>query len=185
MLLPFFEWCESTVIASTIQNSLWLFPVIEAVHLLGLCLLGGSILLVDLRLMGFGLTHQSISELNRQVRPWLLVAVTVMIATGVPLFLSEAIKCYYNRAFWVKITTLPLALAFTFLVRNRIARAGSEVAYINAAKELTDDARIDEDRLAREIAYLTEKWDINEETGATSVVLWFVVAAAGRWIGFS
>ena len=96
MLLPFFEWCESTVIASTIQNSLWLFPVIEAVHLLGLCLLGGSILLVDLRLMGFGLIHQSVSELNRQVRPWLLVAVIVMIATGVPLFLSEAIKCYYN-----------------------------------------------------------------------------------------
>ncbi|MDE0730523.1 MAG: hypothetical protein OSB36_06300 [Longimicrobiales bacterium] len=155
MLLPFFEWCESTVIASTIQNSLWLFPVIEAVHLLGLCLLGGSILLVDLRLMGFGLIHQSISELNRQVRPWLLVAVIVMIATGVPLFLSEAIKCYYNRAFWVKITTLPLALAFTFLVRNRIARADSKVAYINAA------------------------------TGAISVVLWFVVAAAGRWIGYS
>jgi len=105
--------------------------------------------------MGFGLTHQSISELNRQVRPWLLVAVTVMLVTGVPLFLSEAIKCYYNRSFWVKITTLPLALAFTFLVRNRIARADSKVAYINAA------------------------------TGAISVVLWFVVAAAGRWIGYS
>jgi len=105
--------------------------------------------------MGFGLTRQSISELNRQVRPWLLLAVIVMITTGVPLFLSEAIKCYYNRSFWVKITTLPLALAFTFLVRNRIANSDSETAYINAA------------------------------TGATSVALWFVVAAAGRWIGFS
>ena len=118
-------------------------------------MLGGSILLVDLRLMGFGLTRQSTSELNRQVRPWLLLAVIVMITTGVPLFLSEAIKCYYNRSFWVKITTLPLALAFTFLVRNRIANSDSETAYINAA------------------------------TGATSVALWFVVAAAGRWIGFS
>ncbi|HIL89558.1 MAG: DUF6644 family protein [bacterium] len=155
MLLPFFEWCESTVIASTIQNSLWLFPVIEAVHLLGLCLLGGSILLVDLRLMGVGLTRQTISELNTQVRPWLIGAVTVMIVTGVSLFLSEAIKCYYNQAFWVKITTLPLALSFTFLVRDRVARADSKVAYINAA------------------------------TGVTSVVLWFIVAAAGRWIGYS
>jgi len=155
VLLPFFEWCESTVIASTIQNSLWLFPVIEAVHLLGLCLLGGSILLVDLRLMGVGLTRQTISELNTQVRPWLIGAVTVMIVTGVSLFLSEAIKCYYNQAFWVKITTLPLALSFTFLVRDRVARADSKVAYINAA------------------------------TGVTSVVLWFIVAAAGRWIGYS
>jgi len=155
VLLPFFEWCESTPIATTIQNSLWLFPVIEAVHLLGLCLLGGSILLVDLRLMGAGLTRQTIPELNSQVRPWLLGAITMMIVTGVSLFLSEAIKCYYNQAFWVKITTLPLALSFTFLVRDRVAREG---AYVNAATRLT---------------------------GAASVVLWFIVAAAGRWIGYS
>jgi len=155
VLLPFFEWCESTLIATTIQNSLWLFPVIEAVHLLGLCLLGGSILLVDLRLMGVGLTRQTISELNTQVRPWLIGAVTVMIVTGVSLFLSEAIKCYYNQAFWVKITTLPLALSFTFLVRDRVAREGT---YLNASTRLT---------------------------GLASVVLWFIVAAAGRWIGYS
>ena len=96
MLLPFFEWCESTRIASTIQGSIWLFPVIEAVHLLGLCLLGGSILLVDLRLMGIGLTRQTVSRLSYQARPWMMVAVITMIATGLPLFLSEAIKCYYN-----------------------------------------------------------------------------------------
>ena len=155
MLLPFFEWCESTRIASTIQGSIWLFPVIEAVHLLGLCLLGGSILLVDLRLMGIGLTRQTVSRLSYQARPWMMVAVITMIATGLPLFLSEAIKCYYNQAFWVKITTLPFALSFTFLIRDRIARADRAGMYIRAI------------------------------TGASSVALWFLVAAAGRWIGFS
>ena len=155
MLLPFFEWCESTRIASTIQGSIWLFPVIEAVHLLGLCLLGGSILLVDLRVMGIGLTRQTVSRLSYQARPWMMVAVITMIATGLPLFLSEAIKCYYNQAFWVKITTLPFALSFTFLIRDRIARADRGGAYIRAT------------------------------TGAASIALWFVVAAAGRWIGFS
>ena len=45
-LLPFFEWCEATWLGNSIRESLWLFPVIEAVHLLGLCLLGGAILLV-------------------------------------------------------------------------------------------------------------------------------------------
>ena len=155
MFLPFFEWCETTVIATTISNSLWLFAAVEAVHLLGLCVLGGSILLVDLRLMGFGLTGQAIPELSRQVRPWLVGGIAVMIMTGVPLFLSEAIKCYYNQAFMVKMTTLPLALAFTFAVRHRIAREG---AYLNAA---------------------------TRQAGAASIVLWFIVAAAGRWIGYS
>ena len=45
-----------------------------------------------------------------------------MIATGVPLFLSEPIKCYYSPAFWVKMWTLAIALIFTFTIRTRVTR---------------------------------------------------------------
>lgn len=154
-LLPFFEWCEATWIGHAIRGSLWLFPVIEAVHLLGLCLLGGAVLIVDLRMLGVGL-RQPVAEVARDARPWLVAAVVVMLTTGTALFLSESVKCYYNTAFWVKITTLPVALAFTFLVRNRVARA--------TAHEATARTRL--------VALL-------------SLALWFTVAAAGRWIGFS
>ncbi|MGH9176051.1 MAG: DUF6644 family protein, partial [Vicinamibacterales bacterium] len=122
-LLPFFEWCEATWIGDAIRNSLWLFPVIEAVHLLGLCVLGGAVLVLDLRMLGVGL-RQPIAEIARDARPWLIGAVVVMLTTGTALFLSESIKCYYNTSFWVKITTLPLALLFTFTVRRRVAAAG-------------------------------------------------------------
>ena len=54
MLLPFFEWCEASAVGEFIRTSLWLFPAIECVHLLGLVLLGGAVLLVDLRLFGRG-----------------------------------------------------------------------------------------------------------------------------------
>ena len=156
MLLSFFEWCEATAVGTFVRDSLWLFPAIEAVHLLGLCLLGGSLLVVDLRLLGAGLKRQTIAELAGQVRPWLVGAVVVMGATGLLLFLSEAVKCYYNQSFWVKMTTLPIALLFTFTVRARVARSGG----------LDTSART---RLV----------------GAASIALWFTVAAAGRWIGFS
>ncbi len=156
MLLPFFEWCDASAVGEWVRASLWLFPAIEAVHLLGLCVLGGSLLVVDLRLLGMGLKRQTIAELAAQLRPWLLGAVAVMISTGLLLFLSEAVKCYYNQSFWVKITTLPIALLFTFTVRSRVARAGG----------LETSART---RLV----------------GAASIALWFTVAAAGRWIGFS
>ena len=156
MLLPFFEWCDATALGAAVRNSLWLFPAIEAVHLLGLCLLGGSLLVVDLRLLGVGLKRQTIAELAAQLRPWLLGAIGVMIATGLLLFLSEAVKCYYNQSFWVKMTTLPIALVFTFTVRARVTRTG----------RLEASART---RLV----------------GAVSIALWFTVAAAGRWIGFS
>ena len=155
-LLPFFEWCEATAIGHAIRDSVWLFPVIEAGHLLGLCVLGGSLLVVDLRMLGVGLRRQPIAELAQDVRPWLLGSIGVMVATGTALFLSESVKCYYSQAFWVKITTIPLALLFTLTVRQRVARAGT--------LETTARHRL---------------------VAMVSLALWFTVAAAGRWIGFS
>jgi hypothetical protein len=156
MLLPFFQWCESLWLGQVVVGSNWLFPVIEAVHLLFLSLLGGAVLVVDLRLLGLGLKGHSASELWRAARPWMIAAVAGMIATGVPLFLSEAIKCYYNDSFWVKMTTLPIAIAFAFTIRASV----TEDAVRNTAR--------------RQML-----------VGALSIALWVTVAAAGRWIGFS
>lgn len=156
MLLPFFEWAENTALGTAVRNSIWAFPVIEAMHLLGLCLLGGALLIVDLRLLGLGVTRQSASRLLHQVRPWLLGSVVLLLSTGVLLFLSEAVKCYYNTSFWVKMVALPVALVFTFTVRDRVV-----------VREVRDDSV----RLRL--------------TGVVSLAIWFTVAAAGRWIGFS
>jgi uncharacterized protein DUF6644 len=155
MLLPFFEWCEASFIGQVIRQSLWLFPVIEAVHLLALTVIGGSLLILDLRMLGIGL-RQPVNEIAREARPFLVWSLAVMIATGIALFLSESVKCYYSQAFWVKITTLPFALIYTFAVRQPIA------------KRATADATM----RTRLVALI-------------SLALWFTVAAAGRWIGFS
>ncbi len=160
MLEPFFRWCESSLIGKAVAESVWAFPILEAVHLIGLCVLGGALLVVDLRLLGVGLTAQPIARLARYARPWLIGSLVLMVATGVPLFLSEAIKAYYNTSFWVKMCTLPVALTFTFLVRERVAR------------------RVPAD--ANDPGNATHR-----VTGAVSLALWFTVAAAGRWIGFS
>ena len=149
-----FDALERGPVGAAIRESLWLFPAIEAVHLLGLALLGGAVLMVDLRLVGAGLTERTPAQAVADARPWLLCAIAVMFATGVPLFLSEAVKCFYNFSFWVKMTTLPVALAFTFLVKHPLARRD----------------------LARPAA---------AALGLVSIALWFTVAAAGRWIGFS
>ncbi len=156
MLEPFFLWCEATPVGRAVADSVWAFPILEAVHLLGLCLLGGALLVVDLRLLGLGLTGQPVSRLARRARPWLVASVLLMIATGIPLFLSEAIKAYYNTSFWVKMSTLPVALSFTFGVRERVARGEGR-----------------------------DPGPRGKVVGAVSLALWFTVAAAGRWIGFS
>jgi hypothetical protein len=156
-LLAFFEWCEATAIGETIRNSTWLFPVIEAFHLLGLGVIGGAILLVNLRLLGVGLSSQPAAELSAAAEPWLIGAVCLMFASGVPLFLSEAIKCYYSYPFWVKMTSLLLALLFTFTFQRRVTRSG-----LTVSNPL-----------------------LGRFTGTTSLMLWGGVAWGGRWIAFS
>jgi hypothetical protein len=156
-LLPFFQWCYQSPIGEGIRNSIWLFPAIEAFHLLGLGLTAGAVLLVDLRLLGVGLSKQPVAQLSAGAQPWLLGGLTLMFASGIPLFLSEAIKCYYSFPFWVKMTSLFLALLFTFTIRRRVTRTG---------------ATFDRPLPGRFTAFI-------------SLGLWFGVAWGGRWIGFS
>ena len=96
MLLPYFEALEAGPIGDAIRTSTWLFPFIEAFHLVGLALIGGAVLLVDIGGLLF------------------------MIASGVLLFLAESIKCYYSFAFWTKMTALTLAVLFTFTIRRSV-----------------------------------------------------------------
>lgn len=155
-LLGLFEWFEDTAIGAVVRESLWLFPVIEAIHLLALALLGGTILLVDLRLLGFGLRGQPAARLAQSVHPWLVGALLTMIATGIPMFLSEAIKCYYSPPFWYKMGFLVVATVYTFTVRRRIAAADAEK--------------------------LGPIW--GRLAALASLALWFAVGFSGRWIAF-
>src|SRR5712691_6456504 len=119
-LLPFFQWCEATSLGTAIRETTWAFAVIESMHLLALCVIGGSILVVDLRLLGFGLRHQRINDLARDAQPWLNRSLAVMLITGIGLFLSEPTKCYYSTPFWFKMTSLALAILFTYSVHRKV-----------------------------------------------------------------
>ena len=154
--IGFFEWCEATALGSAVRNSVYAFPLIEAVHLVALCVMGGALIMVDLRLLGLGMKDQKPGDLATLARPWVVGALGVMLSSGVLLFLSEAIKCFYNTSFWVKMISLPIGIVFTSRVRRRLVRR--EVSDVSRGTKLI---------------------------GAVSLAVWFVVAAAGRWIGFS
>src|SRR5882724_10454272 len=111
------------MLGTVIRQSLWLFPVIECIHLLALALLGGTVLAVDMRLLGLGLKSQSSAELLRKLHPWMAWALATSIVTGILMFLSEAIKCYFSPPFWYKMTLLLLASLFAFTIRRRVAGA--------------------------------------------------------------
>ena len=128
-MMTFVQWCGHTALAHGIHNSSWLFPFIEIFHLLALSVLGGAVILVDMRFFGLGMKSRSVPELSRDVQPWLLLSLSVMLVSGFLLFMSEAVKMYTNQAFRYKMLFLALALIFTFTIHRRFtaedARASS------------------------------------------------------------
>lgn len=155
-LLPIFTWLESHGLGNVVRQSLWLFPIIECFHLLALALLGGTVLAVDMRLLGFGLRSQTNAELARKVQPWMVGALVTSIGTGIPMFLSEAVKCYYSPPFWYKMSLLVTATIFTFTLRRKVAFA-------------------ERGAVAPVLVRLT---------AVLSLALWFGVGFSGRWIAF-
>jgi uncharacterized membrane protein YhdT len=157
VLLPFFTRCEHSWVGQAIQSSIWLFPVIESIHLVGLGVLAGSVLIVDMRLLGISLRSQSVVEVAESARPWMIGSLALMFASGVLLFLSEATKCYFSLPFWIKMASLLLAILFTFAWKNFVVRSRLNLQYPMLGKA----------------------------TALVSLGLWFGVAWGGRWIGFS
>src|SRR4029077_14826531 len=157
LLLPpsFFQWCEASFLGHWIKNSKWDFAILETFHILGITVLIGSILVVNLSLLGFGLRQISTAQLARELEPWSLAALGFTMVTGIPMFLSEAVRLGLNEPFFFKMILLCLGLPIHFTIRRRAIRPGAE----------------DNVRFGKLAAYL-------------SLISWFGVALAGRAIAF-
>jgi hypothetical protein len=101
------------------QTSTWGFAVVEMAHLLALAILGGSVLIVDLRLLGVILKGESARVIGRDLSRVLMASLAVMILTGIALLSEEAGKCYYSPAFRLKMVLLAAAVLFYFTLHRR------------------------------------------------------------------
>ena len=131
----------------------WLFPVIQSVHIIGLTMLVGTIVLVDVRLLGIGMRRHSAGELASGVAAWTSAGLLTVLVTGPLLFWSDLTRYVSNPAFVVKMTLLAVALAGHFSIHRSAVR---------------DDARVE---------------GIKQKLAAVlSLILWSGVVLAGRAI---
>jgi hypothetical protein len=159
----FFEickWLQHTTVGTAVSESLWLFPLIETIHIWGIILLVGTTGVLDLRMLGIVLTKERVSDLHRQLIVWTWTGFSVMFITGSLMFASEAAKMYINEAFQIKMLFILVAginaLVFEFTAFRHVAN--------------WDTARVAP--LAGKIA------------ACVSLVVWVGVIAAGRWIAY-
>ena len=133
MLLPVFEWLQHTYLGDTIRHSAALIALLEIVHLIGLALLLGTILMVDLSLLGHGIGRQPVARIARELGRWTMAGLAIMLISGPLLLSSEAERCYKTPAFWVKMALLAIAIAFHFTIHRRVTQAEPPVPPPNAA----------------------------------------------------
>src|ERR1044071_3770136 len=93
------QWMQNSDIGTGIRESIWLCPIVEATHVLPLAFSVGVLVWFDLRLMGWGMKHQPISQVHKQMMPLAFIGFVVMTISGILLFWSEPVKCYVSGFF--------------------------------------------------------------------------------------
>ena len=98
-LLPFCRWLAETRGSIALHESLYMYPLVESVHVLTLCVFVGMSVLLDLRLLGLTLRRVPVGEITDRLLPWITGGFVVMVVTGVLLFYAIAIRSYQDVFF--------------------------------------------------------------------------------------
>ena len=161
MLETIAAWLETSALGQYIAVSAWAFPALEALHVLFLGTVFGSIALVDLRLVGVAFRRWRVAELNAEVLPVTWTAFLGAVITGGLLLSSQAVAYLANTSFRFKMLMLALA-GVNMLIFHLVAgrRAGD-----------WDERRVPP-LAARAV-------------GVLSIGFWVGVVVLGRWIGFT
>jgi hypothetical protein len=121
-LLGLCQWLYDLPWVVQLEESDNLFPIIESVHVLGIGLMAGTIITVDLRVMGLVFRQQPVRRIAETLLPYTWWGFALMVVSGLPLFAAESIKVIYNPAFRVKLVLLALAGANAALFHGTIYR---------------------------------------------------------------
>lgn len=161
MLTLWLTWLENTWVGTGIRESLYVYPALHFVHILSNSLMFGMIVFLDLRLLGFGLRRQSVSDVAEQLLPWTWAGWTLMFLSGALIFSSDAVRYSESTPFLIKMGLMLLAACNAAVFHNTAYR---KVAQWGQQGSPPLPARM---------------------AGGVSILTWLAVISTGRWIGYA
>ncbi len=157
-LISFFQWLEGSLLGHIGQNYGGVYAFWgQSIHLMSLAVLGGAVLVTDLRLLNVVLKDVPAEQVAESAHRWFRVALVVIIITGIFMAAAIALRMYYSLFFWSKMTALATGVLFVFFIKMPLIRRGVD----------------------------SQKPWLIKLVAVASLCIWFTVAATGRWIGFS
>ncbi len=156
---PVFDPIAQSALAVLVRESIWAYPLLEILHVIGLALVFGPILLFDLRILGWN-KDLAVSRLHMALLPWVWAGFTLNAASGILLFVSDAAEFAANTALRYKMALLVLAGLNALYFQARIAPG---VFTWDRETNAPGSARI---------------------SAAASIALWLAIITAGRMIAY-
>lgn len=161
MILRLSQWIETTSLSQALAGSIWVYPIIESLHTIGVAVFLGLLLVWDLRLIGVMFTRVAVTEVWARLIPWIALGAVFMMGTGVVLFWAKPVYSWGHVFFRIKVAALFLALV------------NAAAFHVGIERRLVDWDRAPIPPRAARVA------------GVISIALWAVVVVAGRLIGYN
>lgn len=157
----FLTWLASSDFATAIREGDLLFPWIEALHVLAVVMVVGSIAMVDLRLLGWASSDRAFGAVAAEMLPVAVIALVFAVITGLLMFCARALDYGHNVFFQLKMAMLLLAGANMVFFQKVTSRQAATWGAPDATPPLA--ARV---------------------AGGLSLLFWVCIVACGRWTGF-
>jgi hypothetical protein len=158
MINTMLHWFENSSWSVAIRQSIWLYPMLEIVHIAGIALLVGPAIMFDLRLLGFS-KDIPVSSLARHLLPWSRRGLLLIVPSGLLLFITNAVTLWYDPLFQFKILLLIVAGLNALIFHHFTFR--SVIAFDHTT--LPSAAKV---------------------TAAISILVWLAIIACGRLLAY-
>ncbi|MGB6943482.1 MAG: DUF6644 family protein [Bryobacteraceae bacterium] len=160
MLLSFAQWIQLTGFFTALRGSAYVYPIVMSMHMVGIALFGGMVLMTDMRLLGWGMRKRSIADVVGQFRVPKRWGLLLIVTCGVLLAGSKAEEYYYNAFFRAKLILLATVAVHELVFRRSVY---ADPAALDRAPSVPGSAKL---------------------AAALSLVLWTSIACCGRGIGY-
>jgi uncharacterized membrane protein SirB2 len=140
-----------------IQDTFWMIPTVQTVHIVSIAIVMTSMAMLDLRLMGIAGRRQSVHEVGARFLPWVWVTLIVLLCSGTLLIIAEPGRELINQVFWLKMSLLAAAIVLILVFQTMLRRRTGFWEHHRAAAVLL---------------------------GSVSLLCWVGIIGAGRWIAY-
>jgi|SRR6185437_4472983 len=161
MFRPFAEWLAETSASQLFQNEAWIVPTSQSIHIVSVCMVFTSAIMINLRLLGIWGASRTVSQITRDLVPWMWGGLVVLLLTGAVQTIAEPVREFVTPVFWAKMVMIVIVSLMTAVFARKVRASAAGWDAIGAASAGCRSFAI-----------------------ATSI-LWVAIIVCGRFVGYT